>query len=536
MYQAFYGLKDIPFSIAPNPQYLFLSTRHKEALSHLQYCLNSTGGFVLLTGEVGTGKTTLARTLLASMPEHTDIASILNPSLTEIELLATLCDELSITYPTEPSLKQLVDVISKYLLNNHHQGRQTLLVIDEAQHLRPEVLEQLRLLTNLETDQKKLLQVILIGQPELQQQLKQQHLRQLAQRISARYHLMPLSQTDVSAYIAHRLNVAGRANALFSKKSCDRIFQLSEGIPRVINLICDKALLLAYGEQLTEIGVKSVNQAAEQILFIDYKPSSEKRWLAPLMVSVGSLVVGFGMTWGVMQAYSTVIKQPTPIVNVNQVKKIAPAAVTGETRVNFSQQLQPYLNKARLRQSAFSAAMALWGTAQGASANPCSSATQYGLACFVGNGWSQLIEYNHPAVVSLETDNQKYFGVIVSYDGQDQVLLQLHDQQMQVDKSWLLQHWTGDFTVLWQPPTNFNQYLKLGDVGAGVASLSQLLNQHYQRSEVQVNTFDVELERLVKNFQFDNQLTVDGIVGAKTMIALQVTTSQQGPVLVKEQG
>ena len=170
MYQAFYGLNEAPFTIAPNPKYLFLSQQHQQAVTHLQYCLKEGGGFVLLTGEVGTGKTTLARSLLSQLDDTTDIASILNPALSELELLATLCDELKIDYPADPTLKQLTDLIAEFLSNNHQQGRNTLLVIDEAQHLQAEVLEQLRLLTNLETDHKKLLQVVLIGQPELQQQ------------------------------------------------------------------------------------------------------------------------------------------------------------------------------------------------------------------------------------------------------------------------------------------------------------------------------------------------------------------------------
>ncbi|WP_445775441.1 ExeA family protein, partial [Shewanella sp.] len=219
MYKAFYGLNDNPFSIAPNPHYMFLSDRHREALAHLTYGLGETGGFVLLTGEVGTGKTTVSRCLLEQIPDNTDTAFILNPSLTELELLATLCDELEIAYGDNPTLKQLTDLISMYLLNNHKNGRNTVLIIDEAQHLRSEVLEQLRLLTNLETNTKKLLQVILIGQPELQQLLKRQDLRQLAQRITARYHLLPLNKEEIALYVQHRLQVAGRHEPLFTRKA-----------------------------------------------------------------------------------------------------------------------------------------------------------------------------------------------------------------------------------------------------------------------------------------------------------------------------
>jgi general secretion pathway protein A len=546
MYQAFYGLREIPFSIAPNPKYLYLSERHQEALVHLKYCLNSGGGFVLLTGEVGTGKTTLARTLLRDLTTDTDIASILNPSLTELELLATLCDELAITYPTEPTLKQLVDVISRFLINNHDSGRKTLLVIDEAQHLRSEVLEQLRLLTNLETDSDKLLQVMLIGQPELQQQLKQQHLRQLAQRITARYHLLPLEQGEVSAYIAHRLAVAGRQHVLFSKKSCDRIFVLSDGIPRVINLICDKALLLAYGEQLTEIGLDNVNQAASQVLFVDYQapgPSSSAGWLKPTLASGAFLMFGFGLFWA-GQAFNrsqpvdvpnavaitapVLVPEPLIVPEVTVVSK-TPVVVIG----SLSQQLQPYLAKSRLKQTAFSGLMGLWGTAQGAGSDPCFSAKQYGLRCLEGSGWNQLIEYNHPAVVALNVDGQNYHGVVVAFDGGDEVLLQLFDRQLVVTKSWLLQRWAGSFTLLWQPPTGFNKYLKLGDRGLAVGALASMLNQQYQLSNTSLDGFDRVLALLVRRFQGDNQLTVDGIVGIKTLFKLQIATAQQGQSLIK---
>ena len=209
MYKAFFNLTDNPFSISPNPKYLYMSERHAEALTHLLYGLRDGGGFVLLTGEVGTGKTTVSRCLRQQLPEDTDLAFILNPALSTEDMLASICDAFHLTYPQPVSLKALFDTLHHFLLQNHQAGRRTLLVIDEAQHLMPEVLEQLRLLTNMETDDAKLLQIVLIGQPELQQLLRQPLLRQLAQRITARYHLLPLDLNDVDSYVRFRMQVAG---------------------------------------------------------------------------------------------------------------------------------------------------------------------------------------------------------------------------------------------------------------------------------------------------------------------------------------
>jgi len=277
MYTNFFSLTELPFSIAPNPKYLFMSDRHREALTHLSQGLggagaSDNGGFVLLTGEVGTGKTTVSRCLMDDLPEGTQLAFILNPTLSSQELLATICDQLKIRYrKTGATLKTLTDKISEKLLKNHTNNINTILIIDEAQHLEAQVLEQLRLLTNLETNTKKLLQVILIGQPELQQLLKRRDLRQLAQRITARYHLLPLNPQELAAYIKHRLSVADCHRALFDKGAIATIHKLSQGIPRLINLLCHSALMEAYNTNNAVVDKKIVLKAASHALGDDFE-------------------------------------------------------------------------------------------------------------------------------------------------------------------------------------------------------------------------------------------------------------------------
>jgi general secretion pathway protein A len=272
MYKGYFGLKESPFSIAPNPRFLFMSERHKEALAHLSYGLGETGGFALLTGEVGTGKTTISRRLMEQLPENTQAAFILNPTLSSQELLATICDELKIRYrKTGATLKTLTDKIYEKLNKNHQANLNTLLIIDEAQHLAPEVLEQLRLLTNLETDTKKLLQVILIGQPELKQLLQRRDLRQLAQRITARYHLLPLTKGEVGHYIQHRLSVAQCERRLFERAAVAEIHRISQGIPRIINLLCERSLTNAYCSNNALVTKKIVLLSAQEALGDEYQ-------------------------------------------------------------------------------------------------------------------------------------------------------------------------------------------------------------------------------------------------------------------------
>ncbi len=267
MYTNYFGLKEKPFSIAPDPRYLYMSERHREALAHLLYGVSSDGCFILLTGDVGTGKTTVARCLLAQLPEKTDVAFITNPRLTVVELLETICDEFQIYLDGRTkSLKSYIDILNTYLLKTHASGRNNAVIIDEAQSLSLDLLEQLRLLTNLETNQKKLLKIVLLGQTELNQKLNQEGAAQINQRITSRYHLLALDRESSFAYIRHRLAVAGEHQAIFSKRALSRIFSLSNGIPRLINVLCDRALLGAYVEEKYMVNAKIVEKAAQEVL------------------------------------------------------------------------------------------------------------------------------------------------------------------------------------------------------------------------------------------------------------------------------
>jgi len=323
MYLEHFGLNDLPFTIAPNPRYLYLTHQHQEALAHLSYGLGSAGGVILLTGEVGTGKTTISRKLLEDIPEHIDIAWIVNPRLSAEELLASICDELSIFYPEDNnSIKMFTDLINAYLIEAHGHGRNVVVMIDEAQNLSPDVLEQLRLLTNLETSERKLLQIILLGQPELKEMLDRTDLRQLAQRITARYHLNPLSREESSEYIRHRLAVAGCNRPVFSSKAIAHVFQYSHGTPRLINLLCDRALLGVYSCNETIVAPEHVRQASKEVLGDNIEIPKRRGFMAFVIVFVMFIGMGilFNGIWpGLVEKYDSRPGVVTSAISTNQI-------------------------------------------------------------------------------------------------------------------------------------------------------------------------------------------------------------------------
>src|SRR5215472_14624212 len=379
MYLSFFGLNEKPFAITPDPRYLYLSERHAEALAHLLYGINEAGGFVQLTGEVGTGKTTIVRSLLAQTPKNAEIALILNPKMTAPEFLLTICEELGIGVPDAAtgSLKDLVDILSEYLLRAHAAGHRVVLVVDEAQNLSPEVLEQVRLLTNLETNTQKLLQIILIGQPELRELLARNELRQLAQRITGRYHLNPLSHEETAAYVRHRLRVAGATTDILVPPALNAVFSLSQGVPRVINVICDRALLGAYSLDRHRVTASLVRSAAAEVFGRRFTPD----WLPGAATAEIALVLS-GVTFAVWKAQPWLSKThavaSSTVVPREDGAAAVPVALASTARPPADPQLAQLLAQHAAEtdtDGAFGKLFALWGAKyQPSGTDPCTQA------------------------------------------------------------------------------------------------------------------------------------------------------------------
>lgn len=521
MYTQFFGLSEPPFSISPNPKYLYMSERHGEALAHLSYGLQDGGGFVLLTGEVGTGKTTVSRCLLQQLPPETEIAYILNPSLTERDLLAAICDEYQLPYADEASLKQLFDLIRDHLLANLAAGKRSVVLVDEAQHLLPGVLEQLRLLTNLETDDKKLLQVVLIGQPELQQMLRQPLLRQLAQRITARYHLLPLSRQDVDAYVRFRLQVAGCIQPLFTPRAIQTLHRLSGGIPRLINLICDRALIAAFARGSHKIVHGDISQSAYEVSGI----RDEGSWQSGLAVTLGGALLVAAGWWG-WQFFG--IFPERPLIKVEVPVKI-------DDTLEQQEQLTRAINQALEPDVAMQNLYKVWGYQTELEEATCDNAPRAGLRCQEGEATlTQLQALQYPALISLTDETGGiYYATLVSL-GADKASLLIGNQSWQVDRQWLSDAWGGSYTLLWRMPKG-NVTLIGNNAGATqVQWLDNALNRAMQQPDRKVSRFDATLRNKLLQFQRDQGLTPDGIAGSNTLLRLNALSGEPMPRLEDE--
>ncbi|MFQ2100726.1 ExeA family protein [Aeromonas sanarellii] len=521
MYTQFFGLSEPPFSISPNPRYLYMSERHGEALAHLNYGLQDGGGFVLLTGEVGTGKTTVSRCLLQQLPADTEIAYILNPSLTERDLLAAICDEYQLVYEQEASLKQLFDLIRDHLLVNLAAGKRSVVLVDEAQHLLPGVLEQLRLLTNLETDEKKLLQVVLIGQPELQQMLRQPLLRQLAQRITARYHLLPLSCQDVDAYVRFRLQVAGCVQPIFTPRAIQTLHRLSGGIPRLINLICDRALIAAFARGSHKIVHGDISQSAFEVSGI----RDEGSWQSSLTVTLaGALLVAAGW-WG-WQFFG--VFPARPLVKVEVPVKV-------DDTPEQLEQLTRAINQAISPDVAMQNLYRVWGYQTELEEATCDNAPRAGLRCQEGDAsLAQLQALQYPALISLTDETGGlYYATLVGL-GADKASLLIGNQSWQVDRQWLSDAWGGSYTLLWRMPRGNLTLIGSNAAPAQIQWLDNALSRALQQPDRKVSRFDATLKNKLQQFQREQGLTPDGIAGSNTLLRLNVMAGEPMPRLEDE--
>jgi general secretion pathway protein A len=531
MYHQYFGLKEAPFSIAVNPRYLFMSPRHRDALAHLLYGVGAGGGFILLTGEVGTGKTTINRCLLEQLPDDTDVAIILNPALNAPELLATACDELGIDYDKQSqSLKSLTDSLHRYLLDNHARGRRTVLMIDEAQHLDFDVLEQIRLLTNLETNSEKLLQIILIGQPELVQLLNRPELRQLNQRITARYNLEPLNAQETAAYVRHRLQVAGLApgRELFPAAVLKGLHRKSRGIPRVINVLCDRMLLGAYGRNKDRVDRSMLQLAAREVLGEENRgeASSHRNWLLPAVLA-SALAIGAGLWWfGSAPAAPAVgdVSAPaaSPVVSTPPVT--TPQAVEPPLATPVSPEPQPPTGSRWLLPPADGFAR-LWQlhTDNPQTTQTCSAAVTAGLACVSERTatWDELRTFDRPLLLAVVTPQRFQASVLVlAIEGRHaQVWTDLGMQSVELAQLGPL--WQGEYQFLWHPPVGFDSPLSRGDRGAVVTEVAALFARLDQQSAPLANEqFNAALEQRVRLFQRQHALEDDGVVGVRTLLKL----------------
>jgi general secretion pathway protein A len=524
---------------------MFMSTRHQEGLAHLLYGINHSGGFIALTGEVGTGKTTLCHCLLRQLPENIDIALILNPKLNAIELLATICDELGIAYDGKQlSLKNLVDALNQHLLTAHAKGKRTVLVIDEAQNLSFEVLEQVRLLTNLETTKAKLLQIILVGQPELKDLLNRQDLRQLNQRITARYHLLPLSLDETRTYIRHRLMVCKGDPDLFKDSAIKKIFQYSKGIPRIINIICHCALLGAYSMDVRAITPAIIKQAAKETLaFKNDAPSRLKPILAMLALTclAAGLYYQTQAVTGPMPSKSkailsgkfpekSAIKQPVSIKIPSTVDKHEPVAVV--------KPISAWLDNPGLTLNAgLGNALKLWGkevpTAQRLD---CDTVKKTGLSCqFGGGGWKDMLAHNRPAILEFSlTPGIKRYALLKAIQGGQPILH--FEQDVAIPLEDLLSFWDGYYLLLRHTPRPAVKAIYPGQSSANVEWLRQQLTavDGVSQETKKPRFFDPDLKERVINFQQAHHLKPDGKVGIQTIVHLDNATGAKGSPRLKQ--
>lgn len=574
MYKDFFGLSELPFTIVPSSRYIFLSARHREAMNHLQAGLGGGGGFALLTGEVGTGKTTVSKALLSVLESNVKTGLLLNPTYTSTDLLEAICDEFSIGYQESANLKQLTQAIYQYLLDNHGKGIKTLLLIDEAQHLSADVLEQLRLLTNLETESQKLLRVLLIGQPELQYKLQTEELRQLAQRITGRYHLLPLSTEEVSQYIQFRLQVAGGQYDVFTGKAVKLIAKQTQGVPRLINLVCDKCMLYAYYSGEAHISLSIAEKACEDVMSFQRpigrsnpalngrteSANQSQPWLAYIAsLSVGCLLAAAAWFWlpswmANQKLESAKLEQLAAPVSpqVDQADNLAqPLDDQGSNDLssqnnnsqsdiaqnnnpqndNVTELVDPLIRQSYNPIAAMKTLMALWGYKVANDEANCQQAERANLYCYQDSGTlNDLAVINRPAMLTLQDQYHSYFAILYKLSD-DKAQLLLADKRIEVPTEWLKQHWSGEYQLLWHSELA-DQTLKLNSQGPEVAKLNNLLSQVLGEPLKERRQFDQSVKNKVEAFQMWQGINVDGIAGKRTLMLLDSYVNNKAPSVV----
>jgi general secretion pathway protein A len=576
MYAPFFGLSREPFSIAPDPRFLFMSERHREALAHLLYGVGGGGGFVLLTGEIGAGKTTVGRCFLEQLPRHCAVAYIFNPKLSVGELLQTICSEFGITVaPGETSIKAHVDALNRFLLDAHAQGRQALLVIDEAQSLSADVLEQLRLLTNLETAERKLLQIILIGQPELRDMLAQPGLEQLAQRVIARYHLGPLSREESAQYVAHRLAVAGPDGAAagaapFDPAALATLHKLAAGVPRRINLLADRALLGAYAQGRRRVDKRTVMRAAAEV-FGEARTSSGARAAWPpaawwAVAGLGLCVVALaGWAWqqhlakgrgapvvagGVLGAASApalqtatpasaVVAAAAPAASAASASvagvaasAAAPAAAASAVVAPSPAMAAPLADPADVLAAAHAdegvawRELALhWQVAIG-QGEPCAVVAQAQLACLrqPKGGVPALTRADRPAMLTLVgPTGHLVYALLVGLDD-ERAVLQVGARRWVLSLPALATIWRGESATLWRTPPGWRE----GSDSASQERTRAWVAQHLPPADAGTKP---ALRERVAAFQVMQGLPSDGRAGPLTLMQLNRLAGVEEPRL-----
>ncbi len=535
MYASYFGLKQEPFSIAPDPRLLFMSERHREALAHLLYGVGGGGGFVLLTGEIGTGKTTVCQLFLEQVPAHCNVAYIFNPKLTVSELLQSVCEEFHIALPPQQraaTVKDYLDRLNAFLLREHAAGRSSVLIIDEAQNLSADVLEQLRLLTNLETRERKLLQIVLIGQPELRSMLARPELEQLAQRVIARYHLDALSEPETAHYVQHRLEAAGLTQPLpFDRRALRLVHQITRGVPRRINLLCDRALLGAFAGGQGRVDRAIVQKAAGEVF--DPSPRAARvRWQRAAVAVGVALAVGAG--WWVVasqrpaphplaQAASPVAATPVAPVAVAPAQPAAtravPAAAAAPTLL--ADQGQAWRELARA-----------WKLQPG-EGDACGILQREQVQCFSRPlTLAQIRQLARPGIVTLDARSGKPSYALLTGLTADSATLRAGDGEQTVTLAALAARWRGEFATLWRSPPGYNG--RVGDREAGpvldwVAATLTAFDGAPAPSGRQ--TLDAGLRSRVLAFQLAQGLPADGRLGPMTFMQLNRVAGLEEPRL-----